>query len=328
MLPDTMHELQENPAATDYACRTIVTSVEKFMLGESRPYDTIRVPDPRHILNRTGEEKRRLKSSRGLDPQEERAFWKKYLEKYSYIVNLQDYWNLLHFINQLLGNWKKGERILDAGCGIGTFGTFLLVHYLYRFMQGQPLHSRLPMVRWVGVDFVDEAIKSAMETHEGIQQEFKAKMRLSLDSPDIIDYSYFSIDLNQPLPFRNQSFDKVCCNFVLSYLINPLYTLKGLSRSLKVGGKIVLTSLKPNADLSSIYRDYIKVSRTEREIEQARLVLNNAGMIKHKEAEGYYQFFTQDELQDLLLEVNLTNIRSFRSFGDQANVVVAEKLSP
>jgi SAM-dependent methyltransferase len=133
------------------------------------------------------------------------------------------------------------------------------------------------------------------------------------------------LDLNRPLPLKDKHFDKICCNLVVSYLDDPLRTLKGLFRSLKPGGKIVVSSLKPHADLSQIYRDFIQVSRTAEELEQARLVLNNAGMIKHKEAEGYYQFFSETELRDLLVEAGGSHTQVFRSFGDQANVAVAER---
>ncbi|MGH7769277.1 MAG: class I SAM-dependent methyltransferase, partial [Candidatus Binatia bacterium] len=278
------------------------------------------------IISRFREERGRTRSVNGLNTEEEKIFWKKYLEKYAYIVNLQDYWNLLDFLNRLLGDWKRGERVLDAGCGIGNFGTFLLVHQLYQLTQGRPGSSqKLPLCRYWGVDFVDEAMHRARSTHERIQQEFKQKLGLDCEGPDVVGCSYLLLDLNHSLPFKDRYFDKICCNLVLSYLSDPMRTLADLFKSLKTGGKIVVSSLKPHADLSQIYRDFIQVSRTAEELEQARLVLNNAGMIKHKEAEGYYQFFSEAELRDLLMEAGGSNIEVFRSFGDQANVAVAER---
>jgi hypothetical protein len=41
-----------------------------------------------------------------------------------------------------------------------------------------------------------------------------------------------------------------------------------------------------------------------------------------KEAEGIYRFFTEEELADLLKEAGLTDIETFRAFGNQANVAV------
>lgn len=323
VLPDAMHELYENPTSADYACRRVVASTEKYLGGLEPGWGTVRVPESQHLIMRLREEKERLRSAKRLNREEERKFWKMYLEKYSYIVNLQDYWNLLEFLNRHLGDSRKGEMILDAGCGIGHFGTFVLVRQLYHLMQGKAVSLRRPSARYVGVDFVDEAIQKAKSTHTEIQKEFKGRMGLLPSSSNFLNYSYYISDLNHGLPFKEHCFDKICCNFVLSYLDDPLCVLKELLRTLKVGGKLVVTSLKPFADLSQIYRNFIEVSRTAEELEQARIVLNNAGMIKHKESEGCYQFFSQDDLSDLLLEAGARNIQIFRSFGDQANVAVA-----
>jgi SAM-dependent methyltransferase/alpha-beta hydrolase superfamily lysophospholipase len=326
LLPNTMHELYENPVATDLAFRKVVSLSERYFLGREPVLDEVSAPERELIVGRFREEKSRTRTAKGLNVEEEKIFWKKYLEKYAYIVNLQDYWNLLDFLNRLLGDWKRGERILDAGCGIGNFGTFLLVRQLYQLTQGRPgAFQKLPFCRYVGVDFVDEALHRARGTHERVQQEFKQKLGLDLDGPDVVSCQYLLSDLNYSLPLKDRYFDKICCNLVLSYLGDPIPALADLFRSLRPGGKIVVSSLKPHADLSQIYRDFIQVSRTAEELEQARLVLNNTGMIKHKEAEGYYQFFSEAELRELLEEAGGSDVQVFRSFGDQANVAVAER---
>jgi SAM-dependent methyltransferase/alpha-beta hydrolase superfamily lysophospholipase len=326
LLPDTMHELYENPVSTERAFRKVVSLAERYFSGSEPVLDDVSVPERELIVGRFREEKNRTRAASGLNAEEEKIFWKKYLEKYAYIVNLQDYWNLLDFLNRLLGDWKRGERILDAGCGIGNFGTFLLVRQLYQLTQGRPgSFQKLPFCRYVGIDFVDEALHHARNTQERVQQEFKQKLGLVLEGPDVVSGHYLLSDLNDSLPLRDRYFDKICCNLVLSYLSDPTRALAELFRSLKTGGKIVVSSLKPHADLSQIYRDFIQVSRTAEELEQARLVLNNTGMIKHKEAEGYYQFFSETELRDLLAEAGGSHIEVFRSFGDQANVAVAER---
>jgi len=102
--------------------------------------------------------------------------------------------------------------------------------------------------------------------------------------------------------------------------------LRELHRILKPRGRIIVTSLKPYADLSQIYRNFIDASRrTLIEIKEARKLLSSAGKIKQKESEGYYKFFNEEELKIIMRNSWFKKIKIYRSFGDQANVVIATK---
>jgi SAM-dependent methyltransferase len=324
IIPGIMHELFENPVVAAETCIEIVRVAQQCSDEAYNTRSSIQIPPDNLIAARTRLERRG--SSKDLNTEEEKLFWAKYLEKYAYIVNLQDYWNLLDSLAASLGDSKKGEVILDAGCGIGNFGTFILVHYLYQSLQLRPASlRRKPLAHYIGIDFVDAAIQQAKSVQAGIYEEFKPKIQWTTKSPSLVDFSYALVDLNSPLPYKNKCFDKICCNLVLSYVKDPVFTLGELCRTLKNSGRIVISSLKPYADFSQMYRNYITAGRSAEEIEQARMVLSNAGMIRHKVAEGYYRFFSESELEDLLQQVGCRTISTFRSFGDQTNVTVGEK---
>ena len=324
IIPGIMHELFENPSVAANTCREIVRAAEQCVDGIRSAGSPIQIPADSVIAARTRLERRG--SSKDLKTEEERIFWAKYLERYAHIVNLQDYWNLLDSLSASLGDWKSGEVILDAGCGIGNFGTFILVRHLYQSLQLRTASlRRKPFVHYVGVDFIEAAIEQAKSVQAGIYRDFKPKIRWTTNNSSPVDFSYSLLDLNCPLPFKNKSFSKICCNLVLSYVKDPVFTLGELCRTLKDSGRIVITSLKPYADLSQIFRNYISVSRSAEEIEQARMVLSNAGMIRHKVAEGYYRFFSEPKLEDLLRQSGCQIITAYRSLGDQANVAVGER---
>jgi hypothetical protein len=177
-IPGIMHELFENPIVAADTCGEIVrvagNCVDLAIAAES----SIQVPTDRVITARARSERRG--NSRDLNTTEERIFWAKYLEKYAHIVNLQDYWKLLDSLDTSLGGWKRGDVILDAGCGIGNLGTFILVRYLYQSLQLRVASlKRKPSVRYVGVDFVDGAIQQAKLTQAGIRRQFQPKMKWS-----------------------------------------------------------------------------------------------------------------------------------------------------
>ncbi len=127
------------------------------------------------------------------------------------------------------------------------------------------------------------------------------------------------------MPFPDDFFDQICCNLVVSYLQTPANVVAELCRVLRPGGKLVVSSLKPNPDLSEIYRNFVVVAENEEEIAQARKLLSNAGAIKVKEARGLYYFYSEGELRRLFRKCGLRQIRVLRSFGDQANVIIGRK---
>src|ERR1043165_10029933 len=158
--------------------------------------------DLKEIAHRIRREKERYRLLRGVNKDDEREFWKTYLEKYSFIINVHDYWNLLDFIYRVVGEPKPGQRVLDAGCGIGNYGTFLLMKHMYRMRQTLSPGVDAAGYAYVGVDFVNEAVAQARRTHAGLSQEF------ATGGPPA-RHSYLLADLESPLPFPERSFAQI-----------------------------------------------------------------------------------------------------------------------
>ena len=322
VLEDAMHELHENPAVSQKALNGIVHYTGLFLLGEN-PFDSITQPNLKEIGFRL-QKKRRNKILLSTSKEEEREFWKSYLDKYSFAVNIPDYWDLMNLVYILLGEVRPQDRILDAGCGIGNYGTFLLVKLLYA-AKSQPIFLRqYQSLHYVGLDFVREAMLQARNSQQDIEKEFVQTQDLTTTRRLLIS-SYFLADLETVLPFKENTFDKVCCNLVISYIGTPEEAVREMVRLLKPGGRIVITSLKPFADLSQVYRNFVKVAKGRAEIAEAQKLLSNAGRIKAKEAQGIYQFFSEEALTDLLKQASLCDVETYRSLGNQANVVVGVK---
>jgi ubiquinone/menaquinone biosynthesis C-methylase UbiE len=115
---------------------------------------------------------------------------------------------LLDFIGSL--EQKEQLKVLDIGCGSG-FQTLLFAR--------KGLHT-------VGIDLSKELIDEAIK---------KAK------SEKIEDRVKFSIADATDLPFRDESFDVICCcGSVLSYIPDYKIAVSEMSRVLKQGGKIII----------------------------------------------------------------------------------------
>jgi hypothetical protein len=96
-------------------------------------------------------------------------------------------------------------------------------------------------------------------------------------------------------------------------------------RVLKPHGRLVVSNLKPYADLSAIYRNFVGMARTADEIEEGRRLLDNSGKIKEREGEGLFNFLYHSELESLLRAAGAADRRVYSAFGNQALIAVAEK---
>src|SRR5207247_4748691 len=104
-----------------------------------------------------------------------------------------------------------------------------------------------------------------------------------------------------PLPIRDNRFDRIVCNLVLGYLQDPLFTLREFVRVLSPGGKMVITSLKPQADLSQIYQLTEHQPGQPEATEAARQMLISFGTIKQAERDGMFHSLTRQALTLLIL---------------------------
>lgn len=319
VLPEALHQLQENPQAAKVALHQIIASCSKYLRHQPMKLDSVIEPNPREIALQNKIEKERLKGLRKITKKEETAFWNDYLAKYFILIKSPDYKTYLKDISQLLGDIKEGDSILDAGCGNGHFGAWLLTDLLNsQRLQAPDQAQNLPRFTYVGVDVAEGAIREARHRSKELLAQFPA-----LECGPA--FHYYLSDLEAGLPFPDNTFSKICCSLVVSYVEDALSVLKELMRILLPRGRIVVTSLKPYHDLSLIYRNFIDVAETEMEIIEGRRLLSSAGKIRQKEAEGRYQFFTKQELMAVLMAAGGRNIQSQVSFGNQANIAAAQK---
>jgi SAM-dependent methyltransferase/pimeloyl-ACP methyl ester carboxylesterase len=321
-----MHEVRENPRAADEVFQQVVWSCR-----EAGPFPAggvkLEAPDNRLLLAQNRRERERLQRVEpATEPESE--FWANYLTKFSLLEKSNDYRAYLELVGRLCGSLPPGALVLDAGCGNGLFGLWVLRESLER----RPAVAVLPPV-YVGLDLTAAGLADASGRHAAVRLHHAQRRgpRAAGAPPGL---AYGLIDFEQlapgdappvPLPFADDCFDVICCSLVLSYLKQPQALLRELQRVLRPGGSLVLSSMKPFCDMSVIYRDFISQQVTIQDVEAARNLLRAAGNIKLKEEKGYYAFFSEEELAALTVAAGLRVASVHRSLGDQANVIKAVK---
>ncbi|MFA5057743.1 MAG: methyltransferase domain-containing protein [Opitutaceae bacterium] len=322
-----MHEVRENPQAARQVFEQVVWSCLHDTSYPGEAAAGLRIPGKKLILAQNRCERDRMRRSEA-PAADETEFWSNYLRKYSILEKSADYRAYLDLVGRLCGPVRPGALVLDAGCGNGLFGLWILREIWQRPV---PANDGAPLV-YVGLDLTQRGLADALGNHLGGRQKLHpvAKTRAA-PAPGL---QYFLVDFDRlaghpsaaaRLPFQEGTFDVICCSLVLSYLQRPQGLLRELHRVLRPGGALVVSSMKPNCDLSVIYRDSIMANVTADDIEAGRNLLRAAGKIKLKEEIGYYTFFSQTELAALVMDVGFNVLESHLSLGEQAVVIKAGK---
>lgn len=312
-----LHQIQENPRLAKIAILKILRACLIYAKQKDKSLRKVSQPPIHYIVQQNKVEINTLKNIFTVKKSDEKKFWVEYLSKYLILIKSKDYQNLLSLIAQLFGGIKNGDRILDAGCGNGHFGAWLLCNMDILFKRTNSFFS------YAGIDFAESALEDARRIHADLIRKLFPG---DTTNKWLNNFTYSLVDLEENLPMQDEYFDKICCNLVISYLKMPSSALKKLYLKLNKGGRIVISSLKPYNDLSLIYKDYLDQNPSEEEISEGRKLLSSAGKIRHKEKYGHYHFYDERELEEIMKLAGFNYIKVYRGFGNQANIAVAEKL--
>ena len=150
-------------------------------------------------------------------------FWAKYFKIYDILNIIPPYVDLLNKIITIL-NPQKGEKILDAGAGTGNLAILI----------------EKKGAKVIALDFSQEALDI-----------YKSKY------PEATTCLH---DLTKPLPFEDNSFDKIVSNNVIYNIPREkrLEVIMELKRVLKPGGLIVISNIHKNFSPFKIYLTSIK----------------------------------------------------------------------
>ncbi len=320
-----MHELRENPEGAEQALKEIIYVARYGRLGDIRELATLVIPSKKTYIKQNRVERERLKKAEPIK-ESEREFWQSYLGKYDILEKVADYQDYLDLIGERLGEIKDGDIVFDVGCGNGLFGVWCLRDILVKKRASVAIN---PV--YFGLDLTHKGLSEALQKHRAARFESNVP-RFGKDSNLDMIYTPFDLEDVKPgvdpfkrLPFEDNTFDKICCSLLISYLTDPPQLIAELYRVLRPGGSLVLSSMKPFCDLSQIYKEFVVEEKPEEDIERARNLISAAGGIRTKEEQGHYIFFTKEELVELLKNAGFHRLQGFRSFGDQANLVSALK---
>jgi hypothetical protein len=96
--------------------------------------------------------------------------------------------------------------------------------------------------------------------------------------------------------------------------------------------------MKPDADTSVIYREFLETLETSSDNElpydkqdmlaAARALLNKAAELVRHEKEGFFRFYSEEELADLVHKAGFGRVRVRRAYGSPAQAIIMSCSKP
>jgi len=237
----------------------------------------------------------------------EAMFWSSYGKIYHHLEVSTPYKKMLALIASIV-KLRECNRWLDAGCGPGTMIELLLKN------QHQPEEI-------IGIDF------------DGVMID-KASKRLSLYNNVKIE----QIDLARKTFFKNNYFDGILANLVLSYIIiyeNQFVgkdalreVLKEMYRILKDNGLFIWTTPIEKVNFTYVFLDSwreVLNPLTPQYLLYGPWILSYAWKIQAKGKKGIYHFLPKSKIEELMEEIGFKNIHIQKTFSNQAYLITAIK---
>lgn len=154
-------------------------------------------------------------------------FWDLYSHVYNGVYHLIPYRNLLWDAFSEL-DLKPGMRVLDAGCGTGNFERFIA-------------DKSVPPIALDGIDGSPSMLRAAQRRCRNL---------------DFV--RFLAADLNERLPFDDDTFDRVVSINVLYALEDQEQAVRELLRVLKPRGRLVISSPLPTYRVSPMVVDHFR----------------------------------------------------------------------
>lgn len=216
---------------------------------------------------------------------------------------------------------QPGMRIADLGSGTGALPLQLM--------------AERPELA-VGIDEIDY-VKEALD---------RTRQRLAgAGGGTGLDVRFLECDLDRTgdgdvVPAPDGAYDAVVASLLLNYLKDPSRLLREARRLLRPGGRIVLSTLRRDADISRIYREVSAELHAGEapsafgtsgggELEASlHEFLNEAARLLDLEERGVFHFWDAEELAAHLRRAGFSDVETVATFGDPPQAVAASALRP
>lgn len=239
------------------------------------------------------------------------------------LANLSGYWGFIDDLYRALSPIPAEGRLLDLGCGHGELARAVLMNQAYRSRHEAWTPSSPPL--YLGIERTQDLAEAAGNTTEAYRRELDAAFSGTLGARPPASMRWLCCDWDDQLPFHDATFDRVVCNLGACFVRSPLHLLRELHRVLRPNGRLVVSCLIPEADLSPIYRRQLRSSGLDEFDPQAQAVLLFTARLREGLRHGLLHGFDRHGLSMLCRQTASAPPHVFTSLQGQALIAILRK---
>lgn len=314
----TGHQLRTSREALE-TFMLIAEEVSEMALGRRLPGA---LPDLRVLERRRSAERARLpRPSVDL-----RAFWTDYLLGRDRRVGMELIGATAAYRNFMEAQIRRlalapGARVADLGSGTGELPVLLAPR------AGLPEGLRID-----AVDYVGAALARGRDRLAALPSGRRLRVERVVADLDA--------SAGRAIALRSGAYDAVLASLLVGYLGDPEAFVREAARLLRPGGRLVLSNLRRDADISQLFVDGLaEFSGSEARARfgsdaagdfdgLARSFLNDAARLLELEEQGRFRFFDPGELRDLVARAGFVEVATELAFGDPPQAVVLAARRP
>ncbi len=315
----TGHQIKSSRQA-ELAFRSIASEVARIALERN----LVAVSPPARVVRhlRVAESRRLPRIDTDLQ-----AFWRDYLVGRDRSLGIElltagSAYRSMMLLQVAALDVRSGDCIADLGAGTGAFALALA------------RDACTPDgVEVIALDYVRDALERARRRLDALAGVPRIGFHPLEADLDVVHH-------DQRIPLADRSVDRVIASLLLSYLECPQLVLAEIHRILRPGGRIVISSLCRDADISRLYVESfaeLQAGSSGGDLPElrgadlgsvARNFLNDAARILELEDAGAFRFLDPDELSALVIGAGFDDVRVERALGAPAQAVVLSARRP